>query len=144
MFRKIFVVLFFCAASLSIACQVTETVNSNRANSSNAQANMPPGISSNPVITINNASSGNSDPNAPKATIPPKGATPTPGIPDPAAKTPQPKNTPKIPGIPTEAELKKQMNTPVTDRSIMERKPPAMESNSNMSPIDRPRKVRRP
>ena len=136
MFRKTFFVLFSCAA-ISMACQTVEKANTNGANSSNVQANMPPGISSSPVTRITNLS-GNAQLN------PPKGATPTPGIPDLTVKTPTPKNTPPIPGIPSEAELKKQMNTPIANRSITERKPPVMESNSSNNTNDRPKKVRRP
>lgn len=143
MFRKAFFVLFSCASLFNTACQTVEKVNTNTARSSNIQANLPPGISASPIITITNSSSANADPNAPKGTILQKGATPIPGIPDPATRTPQPKNTPKIPGIPSEEELKRQATTPA-NRSIMERKPPAMESNSNISPIDRMRKVKKP
>lgn len=129
-----------------MACQTVERANTNGANQANVQANMPPGISPGPVMTINNSESGNSDPNAPKATILQKGATPIPGIPDPTpvGKTPTPKKTPKIPGIPSEEELKREMNTPITDRSIMERKPPVMESNSSNTQANKPRTVRKP
>ena len=133
MFRKSFFVLVSCLAAFSLACQSAEKANTYAANSSN----IAPGISSSPVTTITNLP-GNANP------IPPKGATPTPGIPDLSVKTPTPKNTPPIPGIPSEAELKRQMNTPLTDRSLIESKPPVTESNANSIPNSRPKKGRRP
>lgn len=152
MFRNIFLILISVAALFSAACQSVEKPGANAGNSgaatANAQANLPPEFSGK---TSNESATGNStaDPNAPKATVLPKGATPTPGIPSEEEikkqQTASPKKTPLIPGFPSEAEMKRQMNTSLNNQRIREAKPPIAESNSSQSsPTERPRKARKP
>lgn len=114
MFRKISFALMCSLAAMSFACGSPETMDANANKATNItvdQANLPPEFATNQIQT--NGASTPGIPSANNANLP-KGATPTPGIPDPATigKTPMPKNTPPIPGIPSEEELKKQMNTP--------------------------------
>ncbi len=107
--------IFSLALLLSItfivftACGTTPEPNTNNANAAGIgtvslnAANLPPGISNNPVIFNGNLPASNT-PGQP-------GATPTPGIPDPANVNvkPKPGATP-TPGIPSPEEIKRQMN----------------------------------
>lgn len=150
MLKKTLFVLFSGAVLLlGAACQTAEKTNVNTAaivaptaaaaNANIAPANVPPEFSGKEIPAA--------DITPPVMNNLPNGATPAPGIPDPATvgKTAQPKNTPKIPGIPSQEELRKQMNAPVGNSKITERKPPVTESNSNANPNDgRPRAVRTP
>ena len=101
--------------AISFACgssgPANSATNSAAANSSNTvkmdPANMPEGLSPN----LPPASNGSPTPGIPANLGPlPKGATPTPGIPDPATlkKGLKPGLTP-TPGIPSPEELRKQM-----------------------------------
>ncbi len=69
---------------------------------------LPPGLSASPLAPVNGSVPGIDPANAVNSA--PKGATPTPGIPDPATlgKPAKPGATP-TPGIPDPATLKKQM-----------------------------------
>jgi hypothetical protein len=55
----------------------------------------------------------------------PKGATPTPGIPDPKTigKTPVPKGATPTPGIPDPKVLKEQMNKTISNKNIVNELP---------------------
>ena len=146
MFRKLSFVLLCFLTVLNFACGTSETANTNQiTNNSIDQANLPPGLSTSPV-NINGASVPGI-PDSANANIPLKGATPTPGIPDPSTfgKTPMPKGTPPIPGIPDAETLKKQMNT-IRNANDVNQPPPAtsQDNTSKTNPIDRNRTVRKP
>ena len=106
MIKRILVVFFSAFLAINLACQSATEPN---ANTSVDESNLPEGISTKPLNVNGELPPG--IPNPANANLP-KGATPTPGIPDPKTigKTPMPKNTPPIPGIPDEETLKKQMN----------------------------------
>lgn len=119
MLRKVFFVLLCFSAAACFACSTAETPNANSANSANRidSTNIPPEFQTSP-IPMNANIPGIPNPNDANANKIPTGNIP--GIPDPnKAKTPQPKNTPPIPGIPSEAEIKRQMNTPLKDVNIV-------------------------
>ncbi len=148
MLRKLSFVLLCFLVVLNFACGTSETTNTNAnqvTNISIDQTNLPPGFSTSPVNT--NGATTPGIPDAANANILPKGATPTPGIPDPKTigKTPMPRGTPPIPGIPDEETLKKQMNT-IRNANDANQPPPAASQNntSKISPIDRNRTVRKP
>ena len=142
MFRKTCFVLMCFVAALSFGCGSPETIDANVNKAVNItvdQANLPPEFSTTPMVS--NGASTPGIPSANNANLP-KGATPTPGIPDPSAsKTPMPKNTPPIPGIPSEEELKKQMNTPRNADDVNKIPPAGSISNTGTRPIDRKRTV---
>ena len=114
---------FLLAASVALAaagCQSTPS-NSNAAVNSNTNANiagpvnlnansLPPGLASAPMQPSAKATPGIPPANA---GVLPKGATPTPGIPDPKTlgKPLKPGATP-TPGIPDPETLRKQMGAP--------------------------------
>lgn len=104
-------------------------------------ANMPAGINTSPVQPSGNSTPGIPPANAVNAV--PKGATPTPGIPDPADlnKKPKPGATP-TPGIPDQETLKKQLQRPANVSAT----PPAGEAPSMMRSTNTngPRTVRKP
>jgi hypothetical protein len=84
MFRKLSFVLFCFLIALNFACGASETANTNAnqvTNISVDQTNLPPGFSTSPVNTNGASIPGIPDPA--HANISQKGATPTPGIPDP-------------------------------------------------------------
>lgn len=106
------IAIFFTACGSS---GPTNAANSN-ANANKAMkldpANMPPGLNSEPIQP-----SGNSTPGIPPTIANlPKGATPTPGIPDPATlkKGLKPGVTP-TPGIPSPEEIRKAMQQQSTN-----------------------------
>lgn len=137
---------FVCAAVLGSACQSAQTVNKNavsvtESNSASA-ANIPPEFSGTPSIMTNSAPGIN--PNAANLAVS-NSTKPIPGITDSKNNgKPLPKNTPPIPGIPSEAELKREMNTPITNSKAMEAKPPTGEVNTPVGPMARPRGNRKP
>ena len=159
MLKKSFAV-FICAAAFGSACQSTETTNKNNGATSAANvsspantsstANLPPEFSGTPSVMTNSAPGIPAD--AKSATINISNATtPIPGITDVKNNgKPQPKNTPPILGIPSEAELKRQMNTRITNSKVMERKPPVGEVNAPAGaiapagPMARPRGNQKP
>ncbi len=103
------VLLLATTFTVFTACGTTPEPNANVANTAGIgavnlnAANLPPGISNNPVIFNGNMPASNT-PGQP-------GATPTPGIPDPANVNvkPKPGATP-TPGIPSPDEIRRQMN----------------------------------
>ena len=103
------------------------TANSNTAGNTRLQnvdpKDLPPGLSGSPLAPVANSAPGLNPANAVNGI--PKGATPTPGIPDPATlgKPAKPGATP-TPGIPDPATLKQQME------EIRKR----LNSNSNQRP----------
>lgn len=120
MSRK-FLFVFFCSvASLNLACGAPAVSNGN-ANTGNAavisngNGNLPEGLSTSPV-PITGTTPGIPEANKVNMNAVPKGATPTPGIPDPkeANKPFKPGATP-TPGIPDPETLKKQMNQPASN-----------------------------
>lgn len=138
MIKKILFVLINLLLALNLACAKVDVsnVNANRAVTANANpANMPEGLSANQIAPTNEPIPGITDSKAINANNNSKAAATTPGIPDTrkTGTTPNTSKTPPIPGIPDEETLKKQMTTPV-DRSVMDRKPPEMDSNSNARP----------
>ncbi len=133
MFKKT-LLLSLCtvaATFFNFACQSAEKTNGNTAivvNSANAksQTNVPPEFSGSP-LTVNANAPGfpAASANSFNANVR-KGATPTPGI-------------------PSQEVLRKQMNTPLGNSKMIDKKSPVSESNAtSTSPIDRPRTVRTP
>ena len=116
-FSILITVLLFTA--LSFGCSSVTPANSATNAMANANAavkidpaNMPAGLSTAPVQP-----SGNSTPGIPPVIANlPKGATPTPGIPDPATlKKPMKPGVTPTPGIPDAATLRKAMGQPPTN-----------------------------
>jgi len=105
----------------------TTAANSNTIGNTRLQnvdpKDLPPGLSGSPLAPVANSAPGLNPANAVNGV--PKGATPTPGIPDPATlgKPAKPGATP-TPGIPDPATLKQQME------EIRKR----LNSNSNQRP----------
>lgn len=144
MLRNLFFVLVFISIMANLACSSanTPTANSNTGNVMNIDpANLPPGFSTSP-IPINGNVPGIPNPNDANANKIPSGNIP--GIPDPNRKTPQPKNTPPIPGIPSEAEIKRQMNTPLKDVNIVNNPPANQRSDANNQPANKRGNTRQP
>ncbi|RMH34600.1 MAG: hypothetical protein D6687_03215 [Acidobacteria bacterium] len=108
-------------AILTFGCSNTQQTektdaNANTVKVSTSEKDLPPGFSTSPLPT-QGETPGIPAPNAVNSV--PKGATPTPGIPDPKelSKPFKPGKTP-TPGIPDEETLRRQLNTPV-DPSIV-------------------------
>jgi hypothetical protein len=136
MLKKILFVLICFSLSAILACSTAETptVNSNTGNAVNLdQSNLPPGFSTSPV-PINGNIPGIPNPNDANANKVPMGNIP--GIPDPNKKTPQAKNTPPIPGIPSEAEIRRQMETPLKDVNVVNN-PSKSQSDVNNRPANK-------
>lgn len=131
MSEKLLFLLILCSLIFNSACQSSETTNKNAALSvnANAAANIPPEFSGTPSL-VTNSTPGIPDPKSANLSVS-NPAQPIPGITDSKNnRKPLPKNTPPIPGIPSEAELRRQMNTPISNSKIMERKPPIREPKS--------------
>jgi len=106
MFRIVLLLLLLGFSALIFSCQ--SSTNSNNASTRPANANaqlIPPGVSTSPAAS-------NTEPGIPANVVNsvPKGATPTPGIPDPRMvnKKVKPGATP-TPGIPDPETIKRQM-----------------------------------
>jgi len=144
MLRNLLFALLCFSLAASLACSTADTPLTANANVGNAvnldPANLPTGFSTN-ALQVNGNIPGIPNPNDANANKIP--ATNIPGIPDQNKKTPQPKNTPKIEGIPSEAEIKKQMNTPLQDVNIVNNPPPG-QSNANNRPPDKRGTTRQP
>lgn len=146
MLGKNLFVLILCAAALNFGCQSSESTNKNVSLSanSNASANVSPDFSGTPSIMTNSAPGISSNPQSGNLNMS-NLSTPIPGITDTKNDgRPLPKNTPPIPGIPSEAELKRQMNTPISNSKITERKPPVAEPNPPVGPMYKPRRNNKP
>jgi len=147
MLKRIFFILINLLFAVNLACTNAVTTNSNTNKppvlSNTNPTNLPEGLSANQLPLTNNSTPGIPDPKSVNANSNSKSPGSTPGIPDTTkiGKTPMPKNTPPIPGIPDEETLKKQMNTPISNR-MMDRKPPEFESNPAKRPNDKKRPVR--
>jgi hypothetical protein len=142
MIKKNLFVMISLSFAFNVACSNTAAPNAeaNKAIAVNASpANMPEGLSANQVPLSANSTPGIPDPKSDNTNA--KGANSIPGIPDQTktGKTPSTGKTPPIEGIPDEETLKKQMNTPA-DRSVMDQKPPTVNSNS----ANRPNNKRKP
>ncbi|MGB7201883.1 MAG: hypothetical protein WBD16_06400 [Pyrinomonadaceae bacterium] len=131
--------LFGCGGSAPSNSSANAKGNSN-ANVAEVQldpANMPPGISANPVIVdaANNAQGANANSKLPKG-------TPTPGIPSEAElrKPMKPGATP-TPGIPSPEELKRMMNQTRPGSEVNAAPPSMMKKNSNTPPMMKSNKV---
>jgi hypothetical protein len=115
--KYLFLIFALAITIFSVACGSSGPANANsNVNANKAMkldtANMPPGLNPEPIQP-----SGNSTPGIPSAiTNLPKGATPTPGIPDPATlkRGIKPGVTP-TPGIPSPEEIKKAMQQHLTN-----------------------------
>jgi hypothetical protein len=144
MWKNLFFVLICFTSAANLACSTTDTATSTNANVGNVvnldPANLPPGFSTSPV-PVNGNIPGITNTNDANANKIPGGNIP--GIPDPNKKTPQPKNTPPIPGIPSEAEIKKQMNTPLQDVNVVNN-PPKSQTDANSRPADKRANTRQP
>ena len=144
MLRNLLFVLICFSVAANLACSTANMPTSN-ANTGNAvnldQANLPPGFSSSPV-PVNANIPGIPNPGDANANKIPAGNIP--GIPDTNKKTPQPKKTPPIPGIPSEAEIKKQMNTPLKDVNIVNNPPPGSRPDANNRPPEKRGNTRQP
>jgi len=144
MLRNLLFVLICSSLGLNLACSTAETPPTANANTGAAvnldAANLPPGFSTNAVPVTGNIP-GIPNPNDANANKIPAGNIP--GIPDANKKTPQPKKTPPIPGIPSEAEIKKQLNTPLKDVNVVNNPPPG-QSNTDSRPPDKRGNTRQP
>ena len=147
--KKVLLILSNLIIALNLACANTPTSNSatNRTAvvTNTNQANLPEGLSTNQIPLSSNSTPGIPDPKSIDANSGVRGAASTPGIPDTSqsGKNPSATKTPKIPGIPDEETLRKEMTTPA-DRSVMDRKPPELNSSSNNRPAAKPRATRNP
>ena len=132
----------FVSLTANLACSTTEAPNANSAATANRidPASIPPEFSGTPVTTNGNSIPGITNTNA--ANKMPTGNIP--GIPDQSKKTPQPKNTPPIPGIPSEAEIKKQMNTPLKDVNVVNNPPKSQQPDANNRPPEKRGNTRQP
>ncbi len=146
MLRNFLFILICFSLGANLACSPAAnapTANANTANAVNLDpANMPPGFSTSPIPMGGSSTPGIPDPNDANANKIPAGNIP--GIPDPNKKTPQPKNTPPIPGIPSEAEIKRQMNTPLKDVNIVNNPPAGSRSDANNQPDNKRGNTRQP
>ena len=146
MLKNFLFVLICFSLGASLACSPAAnapTANANTANAVNLDpANMPPGFSTSPIPMGANSTPGIPNPNDANANKIPAGNIP--GIPDPNKKTPQPKNTPPIPGIPSEAEIKRQMNTPLKDVNVVNNPPAGSRSDANNQPANKRGNTRQP
>lgn len=134
-------ICFTLAANLACSTATTPTANANTGNAVNLDtANLPPGFSTN-TVQLNGNIPGIPNPNDANANKMPTGNIP--GIPDPNKKTPQPGKTPPIPGIPSEAEIKRQMNTPLQDVNIVNNPQPG-QSDANNRPANKRGNTRQP
>ena len=128
----IFSVCLFLA--LNMACQSNTTTNSNTA------ANVPPEFSGSPIIVNGNSIPGIPDANSANANKPMTGTTP--GIPDTSkGKATVPKGATPTPGIPDQETLKKQMNTPLKDANVVnnpQRDNKPEENSNNSKPTRKP------
>ena len=143
MMKKFLLGLAGTALAANMACSTADTPNANTAVNANRidSANIPPEFSTSPLPTNENIP-GIPNPNDANANKIPAGNVP--GIPDTnKAKTPQAKNTPPIPGIPSEAEIKRQMNTPLQDVNIVNN-PSRNQSDVNNRPANKRGNTRQP
>lgn len=144
MIRYTLILVFCLSAFLALACGgATNTANSNNAKAANVNAsnsapvavnldpaNLPPGLSASPVQRPANVPGVNSN------GAQPRGATPTPGIPDPSKinKPIKPGATP-TPGIPSAEEIRKMLARPGVPANTTT---PVMKSNTPMMKSNRP------
>lgn len=138
MLKRLLFIISFAIFAINLACQPANQPNGN---TTADQTNLPEGISTKPLPVNGERPPGIPDTaniNAPVQ----KGATPTPGIPDPKTigKTPMPKNTPPIPGIPDEETLRKQLNQM---RGNSNAAPPQSNSTPTKNQNVQPRTVRK-
>ena len=142
MLKKVLFILLCAALAANSSCSTAETPNVNSAGSANQSdsANIPPEFSTSP-IPVNGNIPGIPNLNDANANKIPSGNIP--GIPDTNKKTPQPKKTPPIPGIPSEAEIKRQMNTPLQDVNVVNNPPPS-QSDANNRPANKRGNTRQP
>lgn len=115
--NKRFFTLVFGVTAMMSACGSVETGNTN-SNTNTAvaidPANIPEGLSTTPLPPSTNSTPGIPPANAVNAV--PKGATPTPGIPDEATRNKpfKPGATP-TPGIPDQETIRRQMKQPTAN-----------------------------
>lgn len=147
MSNKLILVLVLVNFLIGFACSSANEKTSNSANGANVTnidpKNMPPGLSASPIQPSGNSTPGIPDMKSGNVNLP-KGATPTPGIPDEETLKKQlsgkmPKGATPTPGIPDPETLKKQMNQPVNVNA-----PNPEAANSATSGVDRQRKVNKP
>ena len=149
MLRRILFCLFSFLLTINLACSMTPSSNVNvnavSTSNQNTPANLPPGLSTNPVPLTANSTPGIPDPNTTGTNNSVRGTAPTPGIPNPKTigKTPLPKGTTPTPGIPDAETLRKQLNNLIKDANVVNQ-PPKTDSNSIKSPTDKTRPVRKP
>ncbi len=129
---KFVIITSFLCALITAGCGSTPQANANNS-AVNGVSNtrlqnvdpkdLPPGLSASPLAPANGTAPGIDPANAVNSA--PKGATPTPGIPDPASMNkPQKPGATPTPGIPDPATMKKQME------EIKKR----LNSNANQAP----------
>jgi len=133
---RIFLAVSICFLLLvNLSCQSADTTNAN------TTANVPPELSGSPVPITANSTPGIPDPNS--ANVKPMTGT-TPGIPDTSkGKTVLPKGATPTPGIPDQETLKKQMNTPIKDANVVNN-PPKENKPSNENSTPQPKNLRKP
>ena len=115
--NRVLIPTLIAAIAAAAGCSRTPVANSNQNTNVTVTVdanNMPPGLSAVPIAPSANSTPG--IPPANQAYITTRGATPTPGIPDPKTlgKPLKPGATP-TPGIPSEAELRRQLQTPLSN-----------------------------
>ncbi|MCA1626022.1 MAG: hypothetical protein LC768_15905 [Acidobacteria bacterium] len=138
MLRNFLIVLVGFLLAVNLACQSADTTNTN----ANTSANIPPEFSSSPITTNGNSIPGITDGNSANATKPANGTIP--GIPDTSkGNMVVPKGATPTPGIPDEKTLKKQINTPLKDVNVVNN-PPKDDKKPNENSANQPKPVRKP
>ncbi len=123
MSKKITFLLICCLFAVTTACTSTETNNANSVKNAN-NANIPPEFSASPLPVNNSAIPGITDTNSANGNQLPKGATPTPGIPDEKTRNEQMKN--------------------ISGNSKTVQKPSNTKSNANSDTMDKSRTDKKP
>jgi len=138
MIRNFLIVSVCFLLAINSACQSANTTNTN----ANTSANIPPEFSSNLVSIEGNSIPGITDANSGNVNKPTTGTTP--GIPDTSkGKTALPKGATPTPGIPDEETLKKQINTPLQDVNVVNN-PPKDDRKPNENSANQPKTARKP
>jgi len=134
---RIFLIVPMCLLLIvSLACQSADTTNAN------TTANAPPELSGSSVPVTANSTPGIPDPNSANANKPMTGTTP--GIPNTSkGKAVLPKGATPTPGIPDQKTLEKQRNTVITDVNVVNN-PPKENKPSNENSTPQPKNLRKP
>ncbi len=121
MIRNYILVILISVAAIAGACTSTSAPPNSGPNA-NTSSNVPPEFQGTPLAPDGKTTPGIPEANQANMSNMPKGATPTPGIPDPAnLNKPAPKGATPTPGIPDEKTLKEQMNRVIKDANVVNR-----------------------